>query len=66
MPGELLLHILEQSGHHLTYEIMNRHFAKNDLPRIQYANPTVDIEVHKVLKAKEETWKPEMVIELSA
>ncbi|KAI0369860.1 hypothetical protein BV20DRAFT_967190 [Pilatotrama ljubarskyi] len=41
-----------------------RHFVKEDLPRIRYANPTVDIQVDKKLKTKEETWKPEMVVEL--
>ncbi|RPD70846.1 hypothetical protein L226DRAFT_538661 [Lentinus tigrinus ALCF2SS1-7] len=53
----------------LTYAYRNdhfgaRHFAKEDLPRIRYANPAVDIQVIKPLKTKEETWKPEMVVEL--
>ena len=43
-----------------------RHFAKNDLPRIRYVNPTVAIEVNKVVKTKGETWKPEMVVEMRA
>ena len=43
-----------------------RHFVKEDLPRIRYANPTVDINVNKVQKTKEETLAPEMVVELSA
>ena len=43
-----------------------RHFVKEDLPRIRYANPTVDIHVNKVQKTKEETLVPEMVVELSA
>ena len=43
-----------------------RHFVKEDLPRIRYANPAIDIQVTKLLKTKEETWKPEMVVELSA
>ncbi|KAI0825320.1 hypothetical protein BC628DRAFT_1374550 [Trametes gibbosa] len=41
-----------------------RHFVKEDLPRIRYANPAVDIQVEKRLKSKEESWKPEMVVEL--
>ncbi|KAH8101446.1 hypothetical protein BXZ70DRAFT_933111 [Cristinia sonorae] len=53
----------------LTYAMRNdhfgaRHFAKNDLPRIRFANPDVSIEVNKLPKTKEETWKPEMVVEL--
>ncbi|KAI9065772.1 hypothetical protein FKP32DRAFT_1708564 [Trametes sanguinea] len=53
----------------LTYAYRNdhfgaRHFVKEDLPRIRYANPTVDIHVEKKLKTKEETWNPEMVVEL--
>ena len=38
---------------------------KEDLPRIRYANPAIDIFVDKKLKTKEETWDPEMVVELS-
>lgn len=37
---------------------------KDDLPRIQYVNPTARIEVNKVPKSKTDTWKPEMVMEL--
>ncbi|KAI0324454.1 hypothetical protein GY45DRAFT_1331544 [Cubamyces sp. BRFM 1775] len=53
----------------LTYAYRNdhfgaRHFVKEELPRIRYANPTIDIQVDKKLKTKEETWKPEMVVEL--
>ncbi|CDO71733.1 hypothetical protein BN946_scf184920.g17 [Trametes cinnabarina] len=53
----------------LTYAYRNdhfgaRHFVKEDLPRIRYANPTVDIQVDKKPKTKEETWKPELVVEL--
>lgn len=43
-----------------------RHFVKNDLPKIRYLNPRLDIEVDKPPKTREETWKPEMVVELSA
>ena len=42
------------------------HFVKEDLPRIRYANPAIDIQVTKLLKTKEESWKPEMEVELSA
>ncbi|KAI0761162.1 hypothetical protein BD413DRAFT_591883 [Trametes elegans] len=53
----------------LTYAYRNdhwgaRHFVKEDLPRIRYANPSVDISVDKKLKTKEETWAPEFVVEL--
>lgn len=43
-----------------------RHFVKNDLPRIRYANPRLEIEVDKIPKTKEESWKPEMTVELRA
>lgn len=50
----------------ILHRLFCRHFVKEDLPRIRYANPTIDIEVNKPLKTKEETWRPEMVVELSA
>ena len=34
-----------------------RHFVKDELPRIQYANPTVAIEVNKVQKSEADTWQ---------
>jgi hypothetical protein len=40
-----------------------RRFAKESLSRIQYANPALDIRVNKPLKAKEDAWGPEMVLE---
>ncbi|KAJ4485348.1 hypothetical protein J3R30DRAFT_3438960 [Lentinula aciculospora] len=41
-----------------------RHFVKEELPRIRYANPNLKVEVEKVPKAKEEHWKPEMELQL--
>jgi len=41
-----------------------RHFVKNDVPRIRYANPKLHIDIAKIPKTKDETWKPEMVVEL--
>ncbi|KAF6751294.1 hypothetical protein DFP72DRAFT_1172369 [Ephemerocybe angulata] len=51
----------------LTYAFRNdhfgaRHFAKEDLPRIRWANPELDIQVERVNKTKEEQWKPELVV----
>ncbi|TDL22287.1 hypothetical protein BD410DRAFT_788532 [Rickenella mellea] len=41
-----------------------RHFVRDDLPRIRYANPTLKIEVNKVKKLKEDKqWKPEIELE---
>ncbi|THH14059.1 hypothetical protein EW146_g6238 [Bondarzewia mesenterica] len=40
-----------------------RHFLKEDMPRIRYTNPNLNIEVNRLPKAKEETWKPEMMLE---
>ncbi|KZT68837.1 hypothetical protein DAEQUDRAFT_691975 [Daedalea quercina L-15889] len=41
-----------------------RHFVKEDLRRIRYANPNMDIHVNKVLKTPGEAWSPEMQVEL--
>jgi small subunit ribosomal protein S25 len=43
----------------------SRHFVKEQLPRIRYANPTLDIQVEKARKAANEVWRPEMEIEFS-
>jgi len=40
-----------------------RHFLKNDLPRIRYANPALEIEVNKKAKTPADHWKPEMTLE---
>ncbi|KAI0079072.1 hypothetical protein K474DRAFT_1618178 [Panus rudis PR-1116 ss-1] len=40
-----------------------RHFVKEELPRIRYANPGAEIEVNKVPKSPSDGWKPEMVVE---
>ncbi|EIN13276.1 hypothetical protein PUNSTDRAFT_128963 [Punctularia strigosozonata HHB-11173 SS5] len=52
----------------LTYAARNnhwgaRHFVKEDLPRIRYANPNVDIAVNKVQAGLEDVVRPELVIE---
>jgi small subunit ribosomal protein S25 len=36
---------------------------KEDLPRIRYANPKIDIHVNKLVKTKDETYHPELVLE---
>lgn len=41
-----------------------RHFVKEDLPRIRYANPDLNIKVTKLRKTPEERWDPEMQVEL--
>jgi len=40
-----------------------RHFAKEELPRIQYANPTIAIEVSKVPKSEADTWQSSLFME---
>ncbi|ESK95561.1 hypothetical protein Moror_12635 [Moniliophthora roreri MCA 2997] len=40
-----------------------RHFVKEELPRIRYANPLLKIEVDKAPKLREEQWRPEMELE---
>ncbi|OBZ79426.1 hypothetical protein A0H81_00220, partial [Grifola frondosa] len=55
---------------HLTLAARNdhfgaRHFVKEDLPRIRYANPEIEIQVNKTPKSLSDRWKPEMIIEFS-
>ncbi|KIJ58722.1 hypothetical protein HYDPIDRAFT_102069 [Hydnomerulius pinastri MD-312] len=40
-----------------------RHFVKEELPRIRWANPLLDIEVNKVQKKREDVLKPEAQLE---
>ncbi|KAF8736084.1 hypothetical protein AX14_000883 [Amanita brunnescens Koide BX004] len=42
-----------------------RHFAKDYLPRIRYANPALNIQVEKVLKTPQEAWRPAMEVEFT-
>jgi small subunit ribosomal protein S25 len=42
---------------------IHSHFLKEDMPRIRYANPKIDIQVNKLVKIKEETWQPELVLD---
>ena len=53
-------------GGRLTNVCTHSHFLKEDLPRIRYANPKVDIQVNKVVKIKEETWQPELVLDFGS
>ncbi|KAF9073980.1 hypothetical protein BDP27DRAFT_1390739 [Rhodocollybia butyracea] len=41
-----------------------RHFVKEELPRIKYANPHLKIELDRPLKTKDDHWKPEMELQL--
>ncbi|KAH7884102.1 hypothetical protein F5I97DRAFT_1898354 [Phlebopus sp. FC_14] len=40
-----------------------RHFVKDELPRIRWANPLLDIEVNRVVKKPEDELRPEAIIE---
>ena len=42
-----------------------RHFAKEELPRIAYNNPSIHIHVDRRLKKPEEAWEPIMSVGLS-
>ncbi|KAG5337488.1 hypothetical protein C0989_009524 [Termitomyces sp. Mn162] len=42
-----------------------RHFVKEQLPRIRWANPDLDIQVEKWRKTKQEAWRPEMELEFA-
>ncbi|EPQ61398.1 hypothetical protein GLOTRDRAFT_29854 [Gloeophyllum trabeum ATCC 11539] len=53
----------------LTYALRNddfgaRHFVKESLPRIRYANPAMDIKVNKLPKGPEDKWEPTMELQL--
>ena len=45
--------------------VISSHFVKEQLPRIQYANPTLDIQVEKVRKTAQEAWRPQMELDFS-
>ncbi|KAF8139619.1 hypothetical protein EV363DRAFT_1310131 [Boletus edulis] len=40
-----------------------RHFVNEELPRIRWANPLLEIAVHKVPKTREESWAPQATVE---
>lgn len=41
----------------------HRHFVKEELRRIRFVNPAMEIQVNKLLKSPKETWLPEMEVE---
>ena len=43
-----------------------RHFIQEDLPRIRYANPDLEIQVVKWRKEKNEHWRPELELKFGA
>ncbi|KAH8111428.1 hypothetical protein DFH11DRAFT_1613050, partial [Phellopilus nigrolimitatus] len=40
-----------------------RHFIKEELPRIRYANPELNVKVNKVPRSVGDKWKAEMLLE---
>ena len=50
----------------LTNVCIHSHFLKDDLPRIRYANPKIEIQVNKLVKIKEETWPPKLVLDFGS
>ena len=42
-----------------------RHFMREDLPRIRYANPAITIEIQKIPKSKADTWQSSLSMEFS-
>ncbi|KAG8999871.1 hypothetical protein FRB94_005864 [Tulasnella sp. JGI-2019a] len=42
-----------------------RHFLKEDLPRIAYANPNLSVQITRKEHKREEPWAPEIMVELS-
>ncbi|KAM6497811.1 hypothetical protein JOM56_005759 [Amanita muscaria] len=40
-----------------------RHFVKEQLPRVRYANPALDIQIEKLRKSPQENWRPELKVE---
>lgn len=43
--------------------LVSSHFVRQNLPKIRFDNPNLDIEVERVKKTKEERWRPEMELE---
>ncbi|KAJ7596688.1 hypothetical protein C8J56DRAFT_737576, partial [Mycena floridula] len=65
--AEPTLHLPTTKSLKITYASHNdhfgaRHFVKEQLPRIRYANPNLEIQVLKVKKSKEEQWRPQLDI----
>ncbi|KAG6916921.1 hypothetical protein DXG01_004682 [Tephrocybe rancida] len=61
--GARCVHMSGKEGFAVDNE--RRHFVKELLPRIRYANPELDIRVQKWRKTKEEAWRPEMELEFT-
>jgi len=40
-----------------------RHFVRQNLPKIRFDNPNLEIEVERVKKTEQERWRPEMELE---
>lgn len=55
----------EKARAHGVY-LLSRHFVKDELPRIRYANPRMDIQVNKLPKTPQDNFKPEVTLELRA
>ena len=47
----------------LTLLPAHRHFVKEELPRIRWANPLLDIAVQKLPKTRDEKWTPKATVE---
>ena len=60
LPAVALSH-LAAHAHRLSMHC--RHFVKEDLRRIRFVNPNMDIQVNKIPKSPEEKWPPEMQVE---
>lgn len=43
--------------------LVYRHFVKEELPRIRWANPLVEIAVRRVPKTRDEQWAPQATVE---
>jgi small subunit ribosomal protein S25 len=52
--------------HISTHYILTRHFVQEDLPRIRYANPDLDIDVIKWRKEKNDHWRPELEVKFGS
>lgn len=47
----------------ITNSLPHSHFVRQNLPKIRFDNPNLDIEVERVRKTKEERWRPEIELE---
>jgi small subunit ribosomal protein S25 len=61
----LLGYFREVFNYLLTRNEMDRHFVNEELPRVRYANPELEVKVNRVPKSLKDDWTAEVLLEYS-